>query len=84
VTRRPSPPRGQGRDTSEDAPLRRGDVALLDADQGEAQAVDRLRELATRGVSVRRIAAQLETEGFKPRGKRWHPTTVHRTLKRAA
>lgn len=79
--------RAKGEKTGGDAPLgfkadRSGDVARLEADQGESGAVERMRELAAKGVTVRRIAAQLESEGFKPRGKRWHPTTVHRTLKR--
>jgi DNA invertase Pin-like site-specific DNA recombinase len=51
-------------------------------DDNEQQVLERVAELHAGGASVRGIAAKLDAEGFKPRGKRWHPTTVARLLKR--
>ena len=51
-------------------------------DPTEQQAVARARELSADGLSIRKVAAQLDAEGFEPRGKAWHPTTVARLLKR--
>lgn len=50
----------------------------------EQAAIDRARELAEAGISQRSIASRLEAEGYPPRGRRWHPTTVARLLARAA
>ena len=54
-------------------------------DSVERAAVDRALELRGEGASLRRIAAQLEAEGHKPkRGGRWHPETLRRVLARPA
>jgi DNA invertase Pin-like site-specific DNA recombinase len=50
----------------------------------EAAAVVRVGELRLAGVSLRGIAQTLDGEGFKPRGKRWHRTTVERIVARLA
>ena len=48
----------------------------------EAPAVARALELAATGHGKREIAALLQAEGYRPRGQRWHPTTVQRLLAR--
>jgi DNA invertase Pin-like site-specific DNA recombinase len=46
-------------------------------DEREALTRARIRELRSRGASLRAIAAQLELEGLKPRrATRWHPGTL--------
>ncbi len=49
--------------------------------ESEQAALRRIRELAAAGVSHVRIATALGAEGFAPRGKRWHATTVARALR---
>lgn len=58
-------------------------VALLE-DELEQEAIRLVDELRGAGMSIRAIAAELETRGVPARGKRWHPTTVARLLRRAA
>jgi DNA invertase Pin-like site-specific DNA recombinase len=59
------------------------DKALV-VDPTEQATVERIRELADGGASLRTIAATLEAEGRRPkRGGRWHPQTVARVLERA-
>lgn len=48
---------------------------------GEQAALARIRALRAEGRSLRRIAQALTEEGFEPRGKRWHVTTLARILK---
>lgn len=62
------------------------------ARNNKAEALERLAPLSSRlaamradGRSVRQIAAQLNEEGIaSPGGGRWHPTNMHRALKRIA
>ncbi len=80
--------RRKGEKTGGDAPLgfkaaKRQGVAVLKPDPKEGRAVERMRALRDSGGTIRGIASQLDAEGFKPRGARWHPTTVARALARA-
>jgi site-specific DNA recombinase len=68
---------------------RRGDDAddhgrrLLESVAAEMDTVGRIRELHRQGLSIRAIAQQLAAEGCPTkRGGRWHPTMVHRILRR--
>lgn len=50
---------------------------------GEAETVERIRELNAEGLSLRKIAEVLTAEGRKTkRGTTWHPPTVARALQR--
>jgi DNA invertase Pin-like site-specific DNA recombinase len=50
-------------------------------DEREQAALARIKSLRAEGLSLRQIAAQLTTEGIKPkRGDHWHPTTLNRAL----
>lgn len=60
------------------------DGVQLDEDPDEQRALTLIGELRARGLSIRAIAAELEARAVKPRGKRWHPTTVARILARDA
>ena len=49
--------------------------------RGEAEVVERIRELRAKGLGFDRLAAQLDKEGIKTRrGKRWHGTVVNSIL----
>jgi hypothetical protein len=50
----------------------------------EQKAISLIKELNVKGHSLRAICQQLETEGYQPIGKRWHPKTIRSILKRAA
>ena len=52
----------------------------LEPDPEEQRMLVRLHELAANGRSLRQLAAALTTEGFTPRGRRWHPNSVRRIL----
>jgi DNA invertase Pin-like site-specific DNA recombinase len=52
----------------------------LAVDEREAAAVARARELRAAGRSLREIAAVLDAEGHRPRGKRWHVETLSRMV----
>jgi DNA invertase Pin-like site-specific DNA recombinase len=52
----------------------------LGVHESEAAAVARARELRTQGKSLREIAAVLEVEGHRPRGKQWHVQTLARMV----
>jgi DNA invertase Pin-like site-specific DNA recombinase len=61
----------------------RAEDGQLVTDDSEQAAVTRMRELRGDGLSLRQIAAQLDSEGIKPkRGESWHPQTVARVLNR--
>ena len=60
------------------------DGVHLEADPGEAEALEIVRELRAAGVSIRAIAAELNARGVPARGERWHPTTVARLVRRCA
>lgn len=51
-------------------------------DTKEQAALERMRELKNDGLTYEKIAERLGIEGFEPRGKRWHRTTVCRALRR--
>ena len=59
------------------------DGVKLVADPAEARALALISELRADGLSIRRISAELNARRVPARGKRWHPTTVARVLKRA-
>lgn len=46
----------------------------------ELAAIARIRELHRAGLGVQAITGRLSSEGFRPRGERWHRTTVYRLL----
>lgn len=51
---------------------------------GEAAVIERMKELRAAGLGFDRIAAQLNTEGLKPRrGKQWWGLAVNKILSRA-
>ena len=52
----------------------------LAGNDAEAAAVARARELRAQGRSLREIAAVLDAEGHRPRGKRWHVQTLARVV----
>lgn len=56
----------------------------LEADPAEAEAVELIGRLRAAGVSIRRIAAELNARGLEARGAKWHPTTVARVLARVS
>ena len=60
------------------------DGVKLTPDTDEQAAIDRMHELRGKGLTVRAIAQRLDEEGFRPRGKRWHKSTVHAVLQRKA
>lgn len=49
----------------------------------EQAALDRMTELRAGGASLRTIARTLTEEGYRPRGREWHPATLARILTRA-
>jgi DNA invertase Pin-like site-specific DNA recombinase len=60
------------------------DGESLAEDPAEQAAIERARELRADGLSLRRIAAALTAEGYRPRGRRWYPQTVARILETEA
>jgi DNA invertase Pin-like site-specific DNA recombinase len=60
------------------------DGKTLVPDAGEAVAVARILELRAAGVALVKIAARLDAEGHRPRGSRWHATSIVNVLRRAA
>jgi hypothetical protein len=46
----------------------------------EGVGLDLMLELRAGGMSIRKIAAELNARGVKPRGAKWHSTTVARIL----
>ena len=53
---------------------------MLAANEAEWAAVDRARALRGDGMSLHEVAATLEIEGHRPRGKRWHVQTLARVV----
>ena len=49
-------------------------------DTEEMAAINQARQLRAQGWSYRRIAAEMERRGLRPRGARWHATTVSRMV----
>ena len=62
----------------------KADGVHLEEDPAEQRVLALTEALRADGLSIRAIAAHLNEEGVPARGKRWHPTTVARLLKRAA
>lgn len=60
------------------------DGVTLEEEPAEQEALATIAELRDAGMSIRAVAAELEARGVEARGKRWHPTTVARLVKRAA
>lgn len=56
----------------------------LEQEPNELLAIQRIADMHKDGVSIRRIAARLNAESVKPRGSRWHKSTVQRILKQLA
>ena len=79
--------RARGEKTGGDCPIGStvaDDGKHLVAEPREARALALIRELRAGGMTIRAIAAELNKRGVAARGRSWHPTTVARTLKRAA
>lgn len=77
--------RAQGRKTNKEAPI--GTSIAADGDtlvinEHEQKAIARVKQLREIGFSVREICERMTSEGFKPRGARWHATTINRLLTR--
>ena len=58
------------------------DGVHLEPDEAEQATLARLRELRAQGLSVRRVASSLNTEGIPARDGRWHHNSVWRALRR--
>ena len=54
---------------------------MLAANEAEKGEVARARELRGEGKSLRAIAATLDAEGHRPRGRRWHVATLSRMVR---
>lgn len=51
---------------------------------GEAEVIERMKQLRQQGTAVDKIAATLNADGIKPRaGELWYATSVYRVLKSA-
>lgn len=59
------------------------DNRLVSDDQEQA-AIAVIKDMNSRGLSLRNIASRLERLGFIPRGKQWHAQTIANILKEAA
>ena len=56
------------------------DGVKLISDETEQAALSLIRALNGKGLSLRNIARRLESAGYIPRGKSWHPQTVANIL----
>lgn len=75
--------RAKGLKFGSTAPLGfRFDGDRLELEPDEQRAISRIRELCGAGRSFRKIAAVLTVEGFRPRGRRWHPNSIRRVVRR--
>lgn len=75
--------RAAGRRTSNDAPFGwsiGADGDTLEIHNAEQETLQSIVQLRAGGMSTRRIAAHLDAIGTKPRGTRWHKTTIERSL----
>ncbi len=50
----------------------------------EQRAIRLVRKLRNSGLSIRKIAARLNSEGVAARGRQWHPTTITRIMQNNA
>ena len=81
----PGKKKAKGEKTGGSLPIGKGvDSAgrLIDGDAAEREALDIIATLRAGGLSIRRIADELEKRGVPCRGGRWHKTTVARVLSR--
>lgn len=62
----------------------RAEAGRVVACEDEQRTLGRIHELRAAGLSVRAIAAQLNAEGVRPRGRVWHKSTVGVLLTRQA
>lgn len=60
------------------------DGKTLIADTDEQETLAMVRQLEASGLSLRAIAARLETAGRRSRGTGWHPQTIKNILKAVA
>jgi DNA invertase Pin-like site-specific DNA recombinase len=60
------------------------DGVHLEADAAEGEALALVAQLRRDGLSIRKIADELNARGVPARGGRWHRTTVERILARGA
>jgi len=58
----------------------RFDGGTVIADEGERVVLDRIHKLRKRGLSLRAIAAALNSEGVPARGRKWHLRSVQLAL----
>jgi hypothetical protein len=75
--------RATGRRTSKDAPFGwsiGADGDTLELHPAEQETLQSIVQMRAGGMSTRRIADHLDAAGAKPRGARWHPTTIERVL----
>jgi site-specific DNA recombinase len=61
-----------------------GDGVRLEPEPAEQETIGKVLELRSSGLAIRTIAQRLNGDGVTARGKRWHPTTIHKLLTRAA
>ncbi len=54
----------------------------LELEPSEAAIINRVRELRSRGLSIRSIARRLNDDCAPARGKQWHATTIARLLRK--
>lgn len=59
------------------------EAGRLIPDEGEQRVLALVRSLRDQGLSIRQIAAELNTRNLPARGSRWHSTTIARLLKAA-
>lgn len=60
------------------------DGIRLETDEEEQSIIKLIRELQNSGLSVRRIAEELNSRGKLNRGSRWSKSSTHRILQKAA
>ena len=78
--------RAKGEKTGGDVPYGSDSspAGFLVGNETEQKGIGLMVNLRGRGYSLCGICRELEKEGYKPRGSRWHPNTVNRILRRAA
>ena len=59
------------------------DGVKLIPEPDERRAIELIQALRAEGMSLRAIAARLEAEGLRPRGRRWYAKTVANILEAA-
>jgi len=58
----------------------KADGAMLIPDAHELEAIALAKKLRTKGLTLRDIAAVLEEQGYKPKGKQWYPSSIKKLL----